>query len=86
MPKFIVEQYEIHVFCYAVESENRGEAIAKVFNGDCQPLEDKSEYIATADENGMPLSELTEGERYYLDFDESDELVPSIRSVEQINE
>ena len=40
MPTFEIEQYEIHVQSYVVEAHSEAEAIAKLFKGEAQPVDD----------------------------------------------
>jgi hypothetical protein len=87
MPKFIVEQDEVHTFKYTVEAKNRGEAIAKVLDGDGEAMDGGSEFVENADNLGMSTRKLTKEEMDSLEengFDFSDK-VESIRSVEQID-
>lgn len=82
MPKFIIEQYELHVQQHEVEALTRVEAIQKLLDGDSTEI-DKPRYISVA-ENSQPLhledDELAKLEKLEIDVD-SDGAIESIRSV-----
>jgi len=63
MPKFIVEQYETHVQKYAVEAEDKAEAIKKVMAGSAKPFGELTylelnEYAGMSTEAGFSDKEL----------------------------
>jgi hypothetical protein len=57
MPKFEVEQYELHVIKYRIEAENEAQAVKKVFDGVALPVDNSLEYIEVADDYGLPVDE-----------------------------
>ncbi len=85
MPPFEIEQYEICVTKYRVEASSEAEAIAKLFDGGADAVDDSHEYIEVAEECGLPAEEHQElaAELRSLGVP-VDEIIPSIRSVEQI--
>lgn len=90
MPRYHVEQYEIHVSYYTVEAESKAEAIRKVFDGDASSTQTSDEYIQVFDDWGMDVRDpafVKELEKT-LEFDlparpDGTRWVPSIRAVEE---
>jgi hypothetical protein len=85
MPVFQIEQYELHTQTHRVVAENEAQAIAKVFNGEAEPVDGSLEYIEVADDFGLPA------EKHRGLADELrglgvsvGEVIPSIRSVVKI--
>jgi hypothetical protein len=85
MPTFQIEQYEICVTKYRVEASSEAEAIAKLFDGGADAVDNSHEYIEVAGECGLPADEHQElaAELRSLGVP-VDEIIPSIRSVEQV--
>jgi hypothetical protein len=85
MPLFELEQYEICVTKYRVEASSEAEAIAKLFDGGAEAVDDCHEYIEIAEDCGLPADEhqelVEELRRLGVPVDE---IIPSIRSIEQI--
>jgi hypothetical protein len=48
MPKFIIEQYELHSQKYEVEAPTRAEAVIALFDGEGEILDGSLEYIEVA--------------------------------------
>ncbi len=85
MPKFRVEQYELHVTTYEVEGvENAGEAIREVYEGGGTQL--TTEYVEIDEWRGMPIDELSREEIKLLELGGSNEIVPSIREVTEVTD
>jgi len=86
MPIFEIEQYEICMTKYRVEASSEAEAIAKLFDGGADAVDDSHEYIEVAEDCGLPADEHQElaAELRSLGVP-VDEIIPSIRSVEQID-
>jgi hypothetical protein len=82
MPRFEVEQYEIHATTYTVEADDEAHAIARVLNDEGDQT--NCEYIEVAEDLGLPVDvhrELAEKlERLGVTITE---VIPSIRSVGQ---
>ena len=57
MPKYEIEQYELHVMRYRVEADSEAQAIVKLFQGEAEPVEQSQEYIEIADDYGLPADE-----------------------------
>ena len=86
MPTFQIEQYEMCVTKYRVEASSEAEAIAKLFDGGADAVDNSHEYIEVAEDCGLPADEHQElaAELRSLGVP-VDEIIPSIRSVEQID-
>lgn len=82
MPKFEIEQYELHVQKYLVAANSEAEAIAKLFRGDAEPIDGSLEFVEVADDFGMPSDEHADLADELRDLGISvDEVIPSIRSI-----
>ena len=57
MPTYELEQYELHVTKYRVEATDEGEAVAKLFAGEADPMDNSTEYIEVAEDYGMPVDQ-----------------------------
>ena len=86
MPTFEIEQYELHVQRYRVEAKNEAEAIAKLFQGEADPIDNSLELIEVADDYGMPVDENRElaEQLRTLGVTIGDDIIPSIRSCEEV--
>jgi predicted transglutaminase-like protease len=85
MPTYEIEQYELHVMKYRVEAASEAEAIAKVLNGTAMPVDNSLEYIEVAEDFGMPTEEYRELAEALRGLGvQVDEVIPSIRSVEEV--
>jgi hypothetical protein len=90
MPKFIIEQYELHTSKYEIDAPTRADAVVGVLNSRGTRVDDSGEFIHMDYEHGMPLEELTEEEVEYIqkegnwkfDYDH----VETIRSIEEVKE
>lgn len=86
MPKFEIEQFELHVMRYRVEAENEAQAVAKLFDGEAEPVEQSQEYIEVAEDFGMPVDEhrdIADGLRE-LGVAVGEAIIPSIRSIVKV--
>jgi hypothetical protein len=54
MPTFEIKQYELHAMKYRVEAASEAEAIAKLFAGEAEPVEQSQDMIEVADDYGLP--------------------------------
>ncbi len=83
MPKYKVEQYELHFATYEVDAESEADAIAVVFGGG-GTITDNG-YIEVADDFGMPADEHGDLADSLRDRGiKADEVIPSIRSIEKV--
>ena len=80
-----IEQYEICVTKYRIEAASEAEAIAKLLDGGADAVDNSHDYIEVAEDCGLPADEHQElaAELRALGVP-VDEIIPSIRSVEQI--
>lgn len=86
MPTYEIEQYELHVQRHTVEAKNEAEAIAKLFDGKADPVDNSLEYVEVADDYGLPVDlnqELADALRN-LGITIGDDVIPSIRSCEEV--
>ena len=60
MPKFEIEQYEIHTQRYRVEADSEAEAVKRLFDGEAIAVDDGLEYIEVAEDVGLPVEEYRE--------------------------
>jgi len=86
IPVFEIQQYEICITKYQVEASSEAEAIAKLLDGEAEPVDNSHEYVEIAEDCGLPVDEHVEladelrelGVPIY-------EIIPSIRTIEQID-
>ena len=86
MPTYQNEQYELCATTYHVDALSQAEAIAKLFAGQGQPVDQSQEFIEVATDNGLPTDnhrDLAEAlKRLGVFVRES--IIPSIRSIEKV--
>lgn len=83
MPTYEIEQYELHSMRYRIEAENEAEAIAKLLNGDGEPVEGSLEYIEICETMGLPADEhqdLAE-QLHPMGVPVNKAVIPSIRGI-----
>jgi hypothetical protein len=86
MPTYEVQQYEHHVMKYRVVAATEAEAIAKLFQGEAEPVGPSQEFIEVADDFGLPADEycdLAEALRK-LGVSVDGAVIPSIHSIKQV--
>ena len=86
MPTYEIEQYEIHTSKYRVEANSEGEALAKLFAGKAELVEESQEFIEVADDYGLSADEFPElvqelGKHGVTGIGD---VIPSIRSVKEV--
>jgi hypothetical protein len=82
---FEIEQYLLHTERYRVEAKNRAEAIARLFNGEADPIDNSLDYIEVADKYGMPASQnQTLVDQLHKLGIATDAIIPSIRTIEKV--
>ena len=81
-----IEQYELHTMKYRVEAATEAEAIAKLFQGEGEPVCQGLEYIEVAEDFGLPTDEYPElvAALRKLGVSVGDTVIPSIRSIEEV--
>lgn len=88
MPKYEIEQYELHTMRYSVEAASEAEAIKKLLTGEADPIDDTLELIEVADDYGMLVAEnrkLAAALRA-LGVEVGRKVIPSIRCIEEVEE
>ena len=85
MPTFEIEQYELHAMKYRVEAASKAEAIAMLFAGEAEPVEQSQDYIEVATDYGLPAEEHRELAEALRSLGVSvDAVIPSIRCIEEV--
>jgi hypothetical protein len=86
MPQYEIEQCEIHTQKYRVDAGSEAEAIAKLFNGDADPVDDSLEFVEVCEDRGMPADEHRElaEQLHSLGVSMDEVVIPSIRSIVKV--
>jgi hypothetical protein len=87
MPIYRIEQYELHCQAYNVTADDEADAIAKLFLGEGDPIDNSLEFVNVADDHGMLVSENQDLADQLFDrgtINGNDEIIPSIRCIEQV--
>ncbi len=86
MPIYEIEQYELHVMLYRVKAEDETHAIARLFNGEAEPVCQSEDFIETAEDYGIPVDEHRDLADQLRDLGVSvgDDVIPSIRSIQEV--
>ena len=86
MPTFEIEQYELHTIKFRVEAASEAEAIAKLFNGKAETVDQSQDFIEVADAYGMAAKKHRELVRALrkLGVKGIRKNIPSIRGVEEV--
>lgn len=87
MPTYEIEQYEIGTTKYRVEAASEAEAIAKLFQGEAESVCQSQEFIEVAEDLGLPVDEYWELAAALQQLGVmrgNDEVIPSIRSIEEV--
>jgi flagellin-specific chaperone FliS len=86
MPTYEIQQYELHIMRYRVEAASEAEAIALLFHGEAEPVNQSQEFIQVANELGLPVDQhrdLAQALRK-LGVSVDGAVIPSIRSIKQV--
>jgi len=88
MPSYEIEQYEIHAMRYRIDAPNEAEAIAKLLDGEAEPVEGSLEYVEICDDRGLPADEHRElaEQLRTLGVPVDEAVIPSISSIVEIEE
>ena len=87
MPIYEIEQYELHVMKYRVEGDDEADAIAKLYKGQADPIDNSLEFVEIAEDQGMSVFGEEDLAAQLWDrgiIDSSDTVIPSIRTVERV--
>ena len=86
MPRYEIEQYEIHLLRYGVDAPSEAHAIGRLLTGEGVPIDGSAEFIEVCQDRGLPVakhSELADDLRE-LGIAIQREVIPSIRSIKKI--
>jgi len=82
MPKYLIEQYELHSQSYRVEAESEAQAIQKVLEGAAEPMDNGLEYIEVVDDLGLPADSYPALAKALRELGvETGDVIPSIRDI-----
>ena len=86
MPTFEIQEYELHIMKYRVDADSEAEAIAKLFNGDADPVDDSLEFIEVAEDCGLPVDEHREiaDQLRAMGVSVDEAVIPSIRTIVRV--
>jgi len=87
MPTYRIEQYELHVQAYNVTADSEADAIARLFMGEGDPIDNSLEFVEIADDHGMRVDENDDLADQLFDrgtINGHDEIIPSIRCIEEV--
>ena len=86
MPIFEIEQYELHSTKYRTEAKDQADAIARLLNGEAEPIDDSLEYIEVADDYGMPVDQNRDlvDQLRNLGIVIGDDIIGSIRTITEV--
>ena len=86
MPIYEIEQYELHATKYRVEADSKAQAIARLFGGEADFIDNSLDYIEVADDYGMPADQNQElaDQLRSLGVSIDDDIIPSVRSIEEV--
>ncbi len=83
MPKYRIEQYELHYATYVVDAPSEAEAIAVVFDGGGEVID--TGYIEVAEDFGMPADEHRElADALRKRGISVSDVIPSVRTIEEV--
>ena len=86
MPIYEIEQYELHTAKYRVEATSEADAIAKLFDGEGEAVDNSLEFIEVANDYGMPVDEFPELVKALAKrgMRVDDDVIESIRGIDQV--
>ena len=86
MPTFEIEQYELHTSKFRGEANSEGEALAKLFAGEADPVDQSQEFIEVADDYGLPSDEYPDPvqELARLGVSGIRDVIRSVRSIGEV--
>jgi hypothetical protein len=87
MPVYEIEQFELHAMKYRVEADSEAHAIAKLFDGEAEPVEQSQDFVEVARDFGLPADEYRElaEELRALGVPVGEAVIPSIRSIVNVD-
>ena len=87
MPTYEIEQYELHVQSFEVEANSEAEAIAKLFDGAAQTMDNSLAFVEVCEDRGLPAAEYRElaDQLRSLNVLVNDDVISSIRRIESVS-
>ncbi|MCB9951414.1 MAG: hypothetical protein H6824_10575 [Planctomycetaceae bacterium] len=88
MPRYEIEQYELHVMTFRIDANDPADAIVRLLDGEAEPVDNTQEYVEIAEECGLLVDDYPElaSELRELGVPVDDRLIPSIRSVSEVTQ
>lgn len=91
MPRYRIEQYELHGQVYEVDAIDAYEAKKKLFNGEGEAVDNSLDFIEVATEYGLTVEDacaydndlISEFEKHLIDHNE---VLHGIRLIEKLDE
>ena len=87
MPTYAIEQFELYVQGYLVETDNEADALERFFRGEGRQDLTSIEYAGISNDCGLSLAERPDLASELLDrgvIKGNDTIVPSIRSIREV--
>ena len=88
MPRFEIEQYEIHTRTYRIDAKDEVEAIRRLFEEEIEPEDSSLKFVEMAEEIGLPIEKFPASEEelegLILGFTVDRDIIPSIRRIARI--
>jgi type III secretion system FlhB-like substrate exporter len=82
---FEIEQYLLHTERYRVQANSEADAIARVYQGEADPIDNSLDFIEVADKYGMPANQnRTLVDQLHKLGIATDTIIPSIRTIEKV--
>jgi len=87
MPVYEIEQYEIHAMRYRIQATDEAQAVAKLLDGEAEPVDGGLEYIEICDDRGLPADEYRDlaDQLRALGVPVDEAVIPSIRSIAKVD-
>lgn len=87
MPTFAIEQYELHVMTYDVDAATEADAVARLYDGLVEPVDDSLEFCEIDNSRGLPAGKHAElADALRTRGVSVDAVIPSICSIRVMDE
>ena len=88
MPMYEIEQYEVHTQKYRIEADSEAQAIANLFQGKADPVDNSLELIEVAEDYGLPADEHRQlaDQLRAMGVTVDEVVIPSIRSIVKVDQ
>ena len=86
MPRYRIQQYELHTQEFDVEAQSEAKAVLKLYQGAATPVDGGLELIEVCDDYGLSVDEHPElaAKLAALGVRVGSAVIPSIHSIEQV--